>query len=567
MDCENRIKRDVLSSPLDIAGKNVAWEEHSLFYCIACALFVGQLIGLLAVGKDFPLPNAFDVNLIVISVAAAVALVSTFAYFRFINPFYAFFKNLKITSIIVFLSLGFSQIYFVNILAPSDVSMHESTTDEVKIFGKIVSRLEAVKNGELQFLLSGNLADKATGEGEVSTFLCRARDLPWGNISTVHRGSLVVVNANIQPMNIDYRSRRYVRRGVKYNCTVNFISNSFSKNKSFVYEVRSLLQKKINRTVRNTKVAGIMSALLLGDRAKISYDTNDLIKQFGIAHVFVVSGLHVGLLFSIFYFFIQAAFALLFVPLGKYNYPNIAAHLIGNAVILLYIVMLGFSMSAVRAGIVIAIISISKLLSSSRISFVRSMVLSAFILCSIWPGVLEEVGFQLTYLALAGIFCAQKILISRQFAKGEAEQAWLKQCQSKAASMILFAIIPSFFTNLYLYLVLDQWAPFAAFGNIVLVPLIISVGFFGGIVSLAVSTVIQDVGRMLMVGIEQSLDQVVFLLEILHYTTSDERALFYLLSISPYVVVLLLLRKDIVSVMRSFFRLGTKRYVFLKTAR
>lgn len=144
----------------------------------------------------------------------------------------------------------------------------------------------------------------------------------------------------------------------------------------------------------------ILSALVLGDKNKISADFKEKLNISGLRHLTAVSGLHIvvlsSALVSFFGFFLKRDRAIYFSLLF----------------IFFFIVLTGFQISSIRALIMGSLFLIGPLLG--RKSFgLRSLFLAGLFMLLVNPFVLfYDIGFQLSFLAALGI-----ILLSPAFNK------------------------------------------------------------------------------------------------------------------------------------------------------
>ena len=141
--------------------------------------------------------------------------------------------------------------------------------------------------------------------------------------------------------------------------------------------------------------APLLKALLTGDRRGLSRDTVQAFRGSGASHLLALSGLHMGIL----YLFLTR----LLWPAG--NSPK--AKWFRYAVVLLaaglFTLMTGASPSIVRAFLFIVLNETARLLHRPRnpLSIFSAALLIQLVLT---PSAITSVGFQLSYLAMAGIF-------------------------------------------------------------------------------------------------------------------------------------------------------------------
>ncbi len=147
--------------------------------------------------------------------------------------------------------------------------------------------------------------------------------------------------------------------------------------------------------LKSSEDNALLKALLLGDRSALSPETVSAFRQSGASHILALSGLHLGVIYGV----ISRTGKLL---LGN----SIAAEKLRSVLIILttgaYTVMTGAGASLCRAFLFILVRETGVLLG--RKSDLRTTLAGSFILqVCIDAGALREAGFQLSYLAIAGI--------------------------------------------------------------------------------------------------------------------------------------------------------------------
>ena len=149
--------------------------------------------------------------------------------------------------------------------------------------------------------------------------------------------------------------------------------------------------------------APLLKALLTGDRSGLSRDTVRIFRESGGAHLLALSGLHIGILYLI--------LSKLLWPLGKSR----NARRIRYALIILaagiFTLMTGSSPSIVRAFLFIVLTETARIAGRPR-DPIRILSTALLIQLVLTPSDITSVGFQLSYLAMTGIFLLYPILDS-----------------------------------------------------------------------------------------------------------------------------------------------------------
>lgn len=138
----------------------------------------------------------------------------------------------------------------------------------------------------------------------------------------------------------------------------------------------------------------VAKGLILGDRSSIDGEVTRKFGNTGAMHVLAVSGLHVAILVQILTYF--------FGLFSRWISKN-QALLLALTVVWIYAALTGLSTSVVRSAWMFTILAGSTLLGKNYNGF-NSLALSA-VLILVWnPHFLYDIGFQLSYLAMIGIF-------------------------------------------------------------------------------------------------------------------------------------------------------------------
>ena len=139
---------------------------------------------------------------------------------------------------------------------------------------------------------------------------------------------------------------------------------------------------------------GIAKALILGDRDHLDSEAVRSFGNAGAMHVLAVSGLHVGLILVLLLFVLSKFPSYI----SKYN-----ATIIALLIIWFYALLTGFSPSVLRAVVMFSLLTLAKL-SGKQHDSINVLMISALLLLLFDPLLLFDLGFQLSYLAMLGIF-------------------------------------------------------------------------------------------------------------------------------------------------------------------
>lgn len=147
--------------------------------------------------------------------------------------------------------------------------------------------------------------------------------------------------------------------------------------------------------------APLLNALLTGDRSGLSAQTVAVFRGSGASHILALSGLHMGILYLI--------FDALTKGLGNAPAARVVRYVLILGAALFFTLMTGAGPSIVRAFLFIGLNETLRLLNRPR-KGTRVFCVALLIQLTLNPGVIGSLGFQLSYLAMAGIFLLYPVL-------------------------------------------------------------------------------------------------------------------------------------------------------------
>ncbi len=212
--------------------------------------------------------------------------------------------------------------------------------------------------------------------------------------------------------------------------------------------------------------AGIMAAMLLGDKAAMDTEIKDLYRKSGIAHVLAISGLHISLVGMFFY-----------RALLKCYIPSRICCVVGMILVVVYIIITGFSASSFRATCMFLLFMLADVLNRTY-DLKTAMAFSAFILLIKDPGMILQAGFLFSYLAVLGLAVINPVL-QRYLKSARKSSPWQKiQTSLLSAFSVQVLIFPLLLWFYY------QFSPYSFLLNLLIVPCmsLILLGGFAGLI-------------------------------------------------------------------------------------
>ncbi len=178
----------------------------------------------------------------------------------------------------------------------------------------------------------------------------------------------------------------------------------FSENpvNAWFQDRRERLNSYLKNIFKNDSAA-LLSAMTTGERSAMSEELNKAFGITGLAHLLSISGTHFGLfsmlVFGIFRLGINLIPYRLLQRFTVYLTPSQAAALMSLPFILMYLLISGSSIPALRSFIMITIFLVGLLLGRKGF-WLNSLLFAAFVICLWEPSAITNLSFQLSFLAV-----------------------------------------------------------------------------------------------------------------------------------------------------------------------
>lgn len=158
-------------------------------------------------------------------------------------------------------------------------------------------------------------------------------------------------------------------------------------------DTRNYLSELISNSLPE-KEASLARALILGDKSKLSGETRESFGNAGAMHVLAISGLHVGIIMYLLFFLLKRAHRWI---------SRRVAIIVTLSFLWVFAGVTGWSPSVLRATLMFSLLLIGQQWLRSG-NPLNTLFFSGFILLLIDPLLLFNIGFQLSYAAMLGIF-------------------------------------------------------------------------------------------------------------------------------------------------------------------
>lgn len=212
----------------------------------------------------------------------------------------------------------------------------------------------------------------------------------------------------------------------------------------------------------------VVAALTLGEKTHLSQQIKDDYSVSGASHVLALSGLHLGIIYSLLVY-------LMWRWRRKWLTQLLALTLIWS-----YVLLVGFSPSVMRSALMLTIYAVVSLLQRDHFSL-NTLSLAAIVLLATDPLSVYDIGFQMSFLAVLGIFlffplinglvCQEQL---RRF--GVLRWVWNMIAVSLSAQILIFPLVALHFGRFSCYFLLANFiaipcATVLLYGIVALIPL------------------------------------------------------------------------------------------------
>jgi competence protein ComEC len=215
----------------------------------------------------------------------------------------------------------------------------------------------------------------------------------------------------------------------------------------------------------------VFKALIIGDRSQISPQTRQRFNRAGVGHLLAISGLHIGIVATVAFFFFHGLMVRI-KPLLWRAWTRKTAAVLSLLPVMAYGVIAGFSPSTQRAVIMVAVFLMTFVFQREQDSL-NTLALAALVILMTDPPSLFSISFQLSFTAVFAIIFGFSWVQDRPTVpKNQLKNNWRMRFRSKLASFFLvsfFAVCGSLPLVAYYF---NQISLVGLAANIIVVPLV-----------------------------------------------------------------------------------------------
>ncbi len=207
---------------------------------------------------------------------------------------------------------------------------------------------------------------------------------------TLELGDRLKLNVSYRKIQDEYKYSFY-SEGIYLSAFSNVNYGSVKTQKG-IYQLAGNVRRHINsRILNNTDNAHVLMAVLTGERAYMSNEFYETVKNSGVSHIIVVSGMHLAII------------SLGIERILRLFFKN---EILINAILLSFVffmcVICGMSISVMRAGIVYLIRAVYKVINRNS-NNVHCLSFAALLVVFINPYAIFSVVFKLSFASTFGI--------------------------------------------------------------------------------------------------------------------------------------------------------------------
>ena len=279
----------------------------------------------------------------------------------------------------------------------------QSVVQEEAAEGQLLVQEEAAEKqllvqeeaAERQLLVQGKCAEKPADTKATENILCYLRE----GVPEPEIGSLVILKGTLknfqQPTNPGQFNAPFYYQILRISFRLNQAeiqvkSDRFYKIAEGLYQLRRKAGSKVDALLPEQE-ASVMKTMLLGEKGILDEEIKGLYQRNGIAHILAISGLHISM-----------------IGMGLYQLLRRAglkiklSAILASMIIVLYGMMTGFAVSAIRAIAMFLLQMLAQILGRTY-DRITALAVAAVLVLVEQPLYLFHSGFQFSFLCVLGI--------------------------------------------------------------------------------------------------------------------------------------------------------------------
>ena len=184
------------------------------------------------------------------------------------------------------------------------------------------------------------------------------------------------------------------------------------RTRLYFLKLRSRLLSRVE--VDDDAAYAVVAAMTLGEKSALSQELRDIYAVTGAAHVLALSGLHLGIIYSLLSFFV-------------FRRWQVVSQVVLVVCIWAFVFLVGLPVSVVRAAVMLTVYAVCSLGHRDKMSL-NTLAFTAMVMLIQNPLSLLDVGFQLSFMAVGAILVFMPLMeswVSQAFLMEHRVVKWL----------------------------------------------------------------------------------------------------------------------------------------------
>ena len=305
----------------------------------------------------------------------------------------------------------------------------------------------------------------------------------------INYGDIFLISGNLKlipsPKNpFEFNFKKHLQKEYIYFNDYVFLSNcKLIKNNplnrflAFIENCRFSLNKKLFKNIpQDDNIRGILLAMFLGDKSKLTPQLQEAYQKTGIGHILAISGLHCVLVFTIIIMFLS-----LFLRATKFD---IFKKIIALTFIFYYAAITGMNPPVLRATLAITFITLLNFFNNKTQPIII-LFNSVLLLIILSPNIFYSASFQMSYSCVLGILLFYKEFYNIYKLPKKLQASFIQKIKIKFFKIVKDTLKVTFSTKLTLTpLMIYYFHSFTLFNfliNLIVItiftPMILALGF------------------------------------------------------------------------------------------
>ena len=192
------------------------------------------------------------------------------------------------------------------------------------------------------------------------------------------------------------------------------------RSKIFFLRQRAKLLERLKEDGMEGDAYAVVAAMALGDKSALTKELKNVYSVTGASHVLALSGLHLGIIYTLISFLI----------VGR-RWQTVS-QLFCILSIWAFVFLVGMSVSVVRSAIMLTVYALLSLGHRDKMS-VNTLAFAAIVMLLVSPRSLFDIGFQMSFVAVLSILLWLPVFMGVFSERFLMEHRWVKWCWGMVA--------------------------------------------------------------------------------------------------------------------------------------